>query len=86
MKRTFWLAAGFGLGLYAGDRVRRTVARLTPESLADRVRATVRDAIDAGRDEMRDRERLLREVLAAPARVPRSSWLARTGDRAHRGR
>ena len=34
MRRTFWLAAGFGLGLYAGERVRRTVVKLTPETFA----------------------------------------------------
>ena len=37
MRRTFWLAAGFGLGLYAGERVRRTVVRLTPETFSDRI-------------------------------------------------
>jgi hypothetical protein len=66
MRRTFWLAAGFGLGLYAGERVRRTVARYTPETFGDRLREVVADAIDAGRAEMRTRERTLRETFAAP--------------------
>lgn len=68
MKRTFWLAAGFGLGLYAGERVRRTVERLTPEAFGDRAREVLADAIEAGRAEMHARERRLREVFAAPDR------------------
>lgn len=66
MRRTFWLAAGFGLGIYAGERVRRTVVQLTPDTFSERVRASVADAMEAGRVEMRDRERRIREVLAAP--------------------
>jgi hypothetical protein len=66
MKRTFWLAAGFGLGIYAGERIRRTVVRLTPDTFSSRVRANVADALDAGRVEMRERERQLREAFAAP--------------------
>ena len=66
MKRTFWLAAGFGLGVYAGEKVRRTVVRLTPETFSDRLRASVQDALEAGRTEMRARERQLRETFAAP--------------------
>lgn len=68
MRRTFWLAAGFGLGLYAGERVRRTVVRLTPETMGDRVREMLADAVDAGRAEMHARERSLRETFAAPDR------------------
>ena len=49
MRRTFWLAAGFGLGLYAGERVRRTVVKLTPETFGDTVRSMVSDAIEAGK-------------------------------------
>jgi hypothetical protein len=71
VKRTFWLAAGFGLGIYAGERVRRTVVQWTPETLGDRVRGAVTDAVDAGRTEMRARERSLRETLAAPERPGR---------------
>ena len=72
MKRTFWLAAGFGLGVYAGERMRRTVvkvARLTPDTLGERVRVLLADALDAGRTEMRQRERVLREAFAAPDRA-----------------
>jgi hypothetical protein len=69
MKRTFWLAAGFGLGLYAGERVRRTVVRLTPETFGDTVRSMVSDAIEAGKAEMNARERSLRETFAAPDRT-----------------
>lgn len=68
MRRTFWLAAGFGLGLYAGERVRRTVVKLTPETFGDTVRSMVADAVEAGRAEMRSRERSLRETFAAPDR------------------
>ncbi|MFM8304390.1 MAG: hypothetical protein ACKOA9_08860 [Actinomycetota bacterium] len=68
MKRTFWLAAGFGLGVYAGEQVRRRVVRLTPESLGDRVREVVSDAIAVGKTEMQVRERSLREAFAAPER------------------
>ena len=78
MKRTFWLAAGFGLGLYAGERVRRTVIRRTPETFTERMRGTMQDALDAGRAEMRARERQLRETFAAPdqAKRPRSRTVA----------
>ena len=78
MRRTFWLAAGFGLGLYAGEKVRRTVVRLTPETFTERLRASVQDALDAGRTEMRARERQLRETFAAPdqEKAPRSRTVA----------
>jgi hypothetical protein len=78
MKRTFWLAAGFGLGLYAGEKLRRTVVRLTPETFTERMRATVQDALDAGRTEMRARERTLRETFAVPEqqKAPRSRTVA----------
>lgn len=66
MRRTFWLAAGFGLGIYAGERMRRTVVKLTPETFGDRLRAVVHDAVEAGRVEMHARERSLRETFAAP--------------------
>jgi hypothetical protein len=72
VRRTFWLAAGFGLGLYAGERVRRTVVKLTPETFGDRVRELVDDAIEAGKTEMHARERTLRETFAAPDRSVRS--------------
>ncbi len=73
MRRTFWLAAGFGLGLYAGEKVRRTVVRLTPESFTDRLRTSVQDALDAGRVEMRARERQLRETFAAADQEQRTN-------------
>jgi hypothetical protein len=78
MRRTFWLAAGFGLGLYAGEKMRRTVVRLTPETFTDRMRTTVQDALEAGRAEMRARERQLRETFAAPDqdKGPRSRTVA----------
>ena len=69
MKRTIWLAAGFGLGVYAGERMRRTVVKLTPETFGDRMRELVSDAIAAGRTEMDARERSLRETFAAPDRA-----------------
>jgi len=72
MRRTFWLAAGFGLGLYAGEKVLRTVVRLTPETFTDRLRSSVQDALDAGRTEMRARERQLRETFAAPDQAKRA--------------
>jgi len=78
MRRTCWLAAGFGLGLYAGEKVRRTVVRLTPETFTERLRTSVQDALDAGRTEMRTRERRLRETFAAPdqEKRPRSRTVA----------
>ena len=78
MRRTFWLVAGFGLGLYAWEKVRRTVVRLTPETFTERMRTTVQDALDAGRTEMRARERQLRETFAAPdqEKAPRSRTVA----------
>ena len=84
MRRTFWLAAGFGLGLYAGERVRRTVVALTPDTFGERIRASVADAMEAGRVEMRDRERRIREVLAAPEPARNRPTTARS--RAEAGR
>jgi hypothetical protein len=80
MKRTFWLAAGFGLGVYAGERMRRTVVKLTPETLGDRVRELMADAVDAGRSEMHARERSLRETFAAPDRSARRPVRRPAGD------
>lgn len=85
MRRTFWLAAGFGLGLYAGERVRRTVVKLTPETLGDRVRELMSDAIEAGKVEMHARERSLRETFAAPDRRPAAVTDARARFRAANG-
>lgn len=85
MKRTFWLAAGFGLGLYAGERVRRTVVKLTPETFGDTVRSMVADAIEAGKSEMNARERSLREAFAAPDRTPTRPPLRLAGGQAGGG-
>ncbi len=69
MRRTFWVAAGFGLGVYAGERMRRTAVKLAPDALGTRLRSLVNDAIEAGRVEMNQRERALREAFAAPQRA-----------------
>jgi hypothetical protein len=70
IRRGFWLAAGFGLGVAAATQVRRRVdaatARLDPSSVANRLRRDLAGALDEGRHEMRDREARLRHVLAAP--------------------
>lgn len=84
MRRTFWLAAGFGLGLYAGERMRRTVVALMPDTLGERMRTSVADAVEVGRVEMRLRERRMREVLAAPDRSSRPH--ARTPNRGSRAK
>ena len=98
MKRTIWLAAGFGLGVYAGERMRRTVVKLTPETFGDRMRELVSDAVAAGKTEMDARARSLRETFAAPDRsrstsrspargvsgVRAVSGAGRTGGRAER--
>ena len=70
MKRTFWLAAGFGLGVAAARRVRRRTtgasAGTARRGLARWARAHVHEAIEVGRQETRRREAALRAVLAAP--------------------
>ena len=70
IRRGFWLAAGFGLGVAAATEVRRrvdaAVARLAPSSVATRLRRDLTGALDDGRREMRAREARLRHVLAAP--------------------
>ena len=66
MKRTVWVGVGFGLGLYVGEKVRRAVVKATPDAVTDRVRSAWSDALAAGRNEMRARERALRETVAAP--------------------
>jgi hypothetical protein len=37
MNRTFWFAAGAGVGVYAMTRARRAAEAFTPEGLADRL-------------------------------------------------
>jgi hypothetical protein len=70
IRRGFWLAAGFGLGVAAAAQVRRRVdaaaARLAPSSVTTRLRRDLAGALDEGRHEMRNREARLRHVLAAP--------------------
>ena len=66
MKRSVWLAVGFGLGVYVGEQARRAVVKATPDAVAERVRGAWSDALAAGRTEMRTRERRLRETFAAP--------------------
>jgi len=70
IRRGFWLVTGFGIGVAAATKARRgletAATRLAPSGLAARVRRDVTGALDAGRDEMHDRETRLRHVLAAP--------------------
>ena len=70
IRRAFWLAAGFGLGVAVATRARRHVDRATtaPARLAARLADDVAGALADGRDEMHAREAFLRAVLAAPAR------------------
>jgi hypothetical protein len=65
IRRGFWLATGFGLGVAAASQVRRA-AGTSPARLADRVRRDVAGALTEGRREMQTREARLRRVLAAP--------------------
>lgn len=70
IRRGFWLATGFGLGVAAATRGRRRLEAaatwLAPGSVATRVRRDVAGAIDEARREARTREARLRHVLAAP--------------------
>ena len=70
MKRLWWLAAGFGLGIVASRRVRRRSATAAGEvpgrGGGGWARAHVHEAIEEGRREARRREVALRAVLAAP--------------------
>ena len=70
MKRTFWLAAGFGLGVAAARRVRRRSTGAPKAAqrggLTRWARAHVHEAIEEGRQEARRREAALRAVFAAP--------------------
>jgi hypothetical protein len=70
IRRGFWLLTGFGIGVAAATKARRqlerTAARLAPAGLTTRLRRDISGALDAGRDEMHDRETRLRHVLAAP--------------------
>ena len=65
IRRGFWLAAGFGLGVAAATQARRAAAAV-PARLADRVRRDVAGALSEGRAAMQASEARLRRVLAAP--------------------
>jgi hypothetical protein len=65
MRRLLWLGTGFGLGVAASMRARRSATQLVPAALAERMRRDVEDALDVGRREMRAREAQLRTLLAA---------------------
>jgi hypothetical protein len=75
IRRGFWLLTGVGIGVAAATKARRQLetaaARLAPSGMADRLRRDVIGALEAGRDEMRDRETRLRDVLAAPDPINR---------------
>jgi hypothetical protein len=64
VKRLFWLAAGFVLGIGSSwavaRRVRRVATRLLPPGVVDRWSATVRAAVDEGRSAMHAREAQLK--------------------------
>jgi hypothetical protein len=64
-KRTFWLTAGFGLGVAAARKAQQATAHLTPDGVAARLRERWAAALDEGRDEMNRRELALRDVFAA---------------------
>jgi hypothetical protein len=66
IRRGFWLAAGFGLGVAAATQVRRAATAAVPARVADRVRRDITGALTEGRREMQVREAELRRVLAAP--------------------
>jgi hypothetical protein len=68
-KRARWMVLGYGLGAgtsyLAARRLRRVAQRYTPNGVANRVSGTrrqVQNAVDAGRDTMRDREVELRSA------------------------
>ena len=65
-KRTFWLSAGFGLGVVAARKAQQAAAQLAPDGVAARLRERWSAALDEGRAEMDRRELALREVLASP--------------------
>jgi|GEM_PF-2468377 hypothetical protein len=75
IRRGFWLLTGFGIGVAAATKARRQLetatTRLAPSGVADQLRRDITGALEAGRDEMRDRETRLRHVLAAPDPINR---------------
>ena len=78
-KRIFWLAVGVGLGFgasfWAVRMLRQTVARYSPErlrsDLGDAIRSLgrdIREAVDEGRQAMREREQELSEGMRSSSR------------------
>ena len=71
MRRGFWLATGFGLGVAVSRRARRRndggPARRSVVGAA--LRAHVQRALNEGRWEAQRRERALRDVLASPGHL-----------------
>jgi hypothetical protein len=67
IRRGFWLGAGFGLGVAASVRARRSAAQLTPVALLERLRSEIEAAVTEGRHEMHTREAELRTLLATGA-------------------
>jgi|HubBroStandDraft_6_1064221.scaffolds.fasta_scaffold895324_2 hypothetical protein len=65
MKRPFWFGTGLAAGvagtLWAEQRIRRQVAKLTPNEAVRQIGDRVRAAVDAGREE---RDRREAELLA----------------------
>jgi hypothetical protein len=70
VKRWFWVATGFGLGVAASRRARRRT-QVGGQPVRERgmtawLRRHVSDAVREGRQEAQRRERALRDVLASP--------------------
>jgi hypothetical protein len=69
MNRTFWFAAGAGVGVYAMTRARRAAEAFTPEGLADRLAGLslgahlFRQEVKAG---MAEKENEVRARLGVP--------------------
>jgi hypothetical protein len=90
MRRPVWLAAGVAIGvggtLWAEQRVRRQVRRLSerlrPSGLVEGARGRVRAAIDAGRTERRRREEELWHELDGGPR-PHAAPRGRTAPGRH---
>ncbi len=87
MKRPFWFGTGLAAGvagtLWAEQRIRRQMAKLTPNRVANeavrQIGDRVRSAVDAGREERTRREAELwaelegRTAVPAPLREPPAS-------------
>jgi hypothetical protein len=67
------LGTGFGLGIAASVRARRSATQLAPGAVARRVRRDCEAAVAEGRREMHAREARLRELLAAPGSGARAT-------------